>query len=370
MSAEPALSSPPPVFLLDEPHYHRVRLGEANRFRGVALAVDGPELSGVTVHREGIPLLEIGIDRPSPELASIVRSPPADRRRFEFGLVVDGGAAYEIRGKLADGGERTLFLYDAPFAQRERDRLSRLWTDASRRPAPPPELVEATQGGRNVDAYRDSIVSGLISLESLLRDDGVAPESVEDILDVGCGTGRLLVGWSCDGRGRRLTGVDIDAQVVGWNRDHLQGVARWEVGELHPPLDLPDDRFDLVQLVSVFTHLPLSGQREWLAEIRRLLRPGGAAIVTLHGDIYASLLLDAAGRDSFQRSGYVERPGGPEGGRGFATFHSPGFARELFRDFGRVSWYPRGAPEHCPPRLFPIASLQDVYVLRSSQTMS
>jgi SAM-dependent methyltransferase len=229
--------------------------------------------------------------------------------------------------------------------------------------------VETTQGGRDVDAYRDSIVSGLIFEKALLEAEGIRPDSVRDVLDVGCGTGRLLVGWHCDDSRRRLLGVDIDAELIAWNRDHLRGVAEWKLGTLSPTPDLPDHAFDLVQLVSVFTHLSLECQREWVVATRRLLRPGGIALVTLHGDTYARLLLDPVARDSFERTGYVELPAGTEGGQGFATFHSSDFARDLFSGFGGVAHYPRGVLGDGPPRLFPIASLQDVYVLRG-QTMS
>jgi hypothetical protein len=97
--------------------------------------------------------------------------------------------------------------------------------------------------------------------------------------------------------------------------------------------------------------------------VRRLLRPVGRAVITLHGDVYASLLLDAAGREGLAREGHLEAVGGPAGSNPFATFHTPAFARELFRDFG-VTHFPRGRMGSGTPSLFPLASLQDVYVLR------
>jgi SAM-dependent methyltransferase len=141
-------------------------------------------------------------------------------------------------------------------------------------------------------------------------------------------------------------------------------VARWEVGSIWPPLPLEDASIDLVQLISVFTHLPLDCQRAWVSEVRRVLRPGGTAIVTLHGDLYARLLLDAAAREQHAKSGYYEVAGGAEGGSGFGTFHTPRFARELFAPFGSITRFERGIIEP-PQRHFPIASLQDVYKLRA-----
>jgi SAM-dependent methyltransferase len=127
------------------------------------------------------------------------------------------------------------------------------------------------------------------------------------------------------------------------------------VGELLPPLQFEDESFDLVQLASVFTHLPLEHQRRWIEEIRRLLKPKGVLVITLHGAIY---------RKVFNQSGeYSELPTGAAGSNAFATFHTPQFAEALFVGFERKGYFERGHDAN-PPTLFPIAALQDVYVFR------
>ena len=362
----PNLRSQPCVFILDEPHYHRVRLGEAHLVRGLALAVEGPEVAAVAFRRNGEILAETPADLPSPEVAGLVSLPRAASCRFACELRIEGGAPIEICARLADGTEEPLFVFDIPWMEREEARLGRLWGGVERLPSLPPDLVERTQGGRNEGAYRDSIVSGVAALEDLLRVTGASLGDVRDVLDIGCGTGRMLVGLHFDDPGRRLVGVDIQQELVDWSRSHLPDVASWQVGPLAPPLDLPAASFDLVLLISVFTHLPLDLQRAWLAEVRRLLRPGGRALITLHGDVYASLLLDGDGREGLARKGHLEAVGGPAGSNPFATFHTRGFARELFRDFG-VTHFPRGRVEGGAASFFPLASLQDVYVLATSR---
>lgn len=352
----------PCVFILDEPHYHQIRLGEVHPVRGLALAVEGPEVAAVVFRQDGVILAQTPADLPSPEVAGLVRRPRAASCRFACELRIEGGAPIEILARLDDGSETPLFLYDIPWLEREQARVSRLWEEVGRLPALPPDLVERTQGGRNEGAYRDSIASGVATLEDILRATGVRLEDVRDVLDIGCGTGRLLSGLHFDDPGRHLVGVDIQQELVDWSRSHLPDIASWHVGPLAPPLDLPAASFDLVLLVSVFTHLPLDLQRAWLAEVRRLLRPGGRALITLHGDVYASLLLDDAGRQNLESDGYLEAAGGPAGSNPFATFHTPAFARELFRDFG-ITHFPRGRAMGETPSLFPLASLQDVYVL-------
>jgi SAM-dependent methyltransferase len=352
----------PSVFILDEPHYHRVRLGEVHRFRGLVLAPEGPAAEAVAVYRDGEALCEAAADLPSPALAGLLRQPRAANCRFEFDLRIEEGAPCEIRVRRAGGGEEPVFLFDLPRLEREGPRFARLWEEVRRRPAPSSDLVARTQGGGNVDAYRDSVVSGLTTAEALLRRAGAEPDALTSILDIGCGTGRLLLAWRTADPRHRLVGVDIQEELIAWNREHLPDVADWCVGPLAPPLGLPAGSFDLIQLVSVLTHLPLDLQRAWVAEVRRLLRPGGHALVTLHGTVYAALLLDAERRAAFGETGYLEVPGGPAGSNPFATFHAPDFARELFRDF-RVHHLPRGQAAGETPRLFPLASLQDVYIL-------
>ena len=351
------------LFILDGPHYHRVRLGERQLLRGLAFAVDGPDVVSLTASRAGEVLLETPVALPSPDIARVLRVKRASSCRFAGELRIDRGPGVELRARREGGEETPLFVFDVPFLEREGPRLARAWRDVLSLPAPPPELVERTQGGFDVEAYRDSIVSGAMTADRLLRAAGADPRRITDVLDLGCGTGRLLLGHHVAEPRRRLVGVDIEAELVGWAQERLPMVASWRRGPLWPPLELPAGSFDLVQAVSVFTHLPLDLQRAWLEEIHRLLRPGGWALVTLHGPIYARLLLEDAERRVFADRGHFESAGGPAGSNAFATFHTPDFARDLFRGFEGTAFFPRGRIEGLVPSLFPLAALQDVYIL-------
>lgn len=322
-----------PVFWLDEPHVHRVRLGEVHRFRGFALALEGDPIDTMTAGD-----VEVTVNVPSPDVAAFVNRARAQKCRFDFEMRIDGPFEFRANGE-------TLFRYTVPDSAVSHSRISDL-------PMPPPEVITVTQGGGDVDSYRDSILSGLTTMKSMLHFDPRA------ILDIGCGTGRMLVGWWGEDQNRRLAGVDINPDLIRWDRENLPRVADWQVCGMEPPLAFPDGSFDLIQLVSVFTHLTLPRQRAWVEEIRRLLRPDGAAVVTLHGEIYAALLLDDTLRQQFELDGHVSVARGAEGANAFGSFHTPRFARELFHDF-EVAFYERG-----PRDRFPIASLQDVYVLR------
>ena len=319
-----------PVFLLDEPHYHRVRPGEINRFRGFVLGIDEP------VERMTAGAIEVATNLPSADVAAFTRVAGAGHCRFDFPMRYDGPFDFIANGEV-------LWHYDASLNVAPRSSAAL--------PVPPPEIITITQGGGNVDSYRDSILSGLATMKSILNRDP------RDILDIGCGTGRMLLGWHADDPARHLTGVDINADLIRWDRENLPQVADWRVSAIEPPLPFADASFDLIQLISVFTHLPLPLQRAWVEEIRRLLRPGGSAVITLHGEVYATLLLDDVLRHQFALDGHVSVAGAAAGANAFASFHTERFARELFHGFD-VAFYERG-----PRDRFQIATVQDVYVL-------
>ena len=51
-----------------------------------------------------------------------------------------------------------------------------------------------------------------------------------------------------------------------------------------PPLPYGDGQFDLVFNHSVLTHLDERLQDLWLAELRRITKPGGVLMLTVHGE--------------------------------------------------------------------------------------
>ncbi len=79
----------------------------------------------------------------------------------------------------------------------------------------------------------------------------------------------------------RFFGTDIDCMAVQWCREHLRG--SFCTNRDTPPLNFLDAEFDCVYAISVFTHIDEKYQLRWLAELRRILRPGGLLLVSVHG---------------------------------------------------------------------------------------
>lgn len=95
-----------------------------------------------------------------------------------------------------------------------------------------------------------------------------------DILDAGCGTGRILEG--C--RGHRAVGVDLSAEALPFlRRRGLDRVARASICRL----PFADASFDVVASLDVLCCVPSPGDADALAELARVLRPGGTLLLNL-----------------------------------------------------------------------------------------
>jgi SAM-dependent methyltransferase len=101
-------------------------------------------------------------------------------------------------------------------------------------------------------------------------------------LDIGCATGRVLRAFDAQG-GVRAFGCDINRRHVDWMAANLPPRITVFQNTSIPALPLPDASVDLVTAFSVFTHVE-AFDTTWLAEVRRVLKPGGIAWLTIHGD--------------------------------------------------------------------------------------
>lgn len=116
------------------------------------------------------------------------------------------------------------------------------------------------------------------------------------ILDAGCGSGPLFA--ALRDRGAIVTGIDASAGMLEQARRRLGPGADLRVADLASPLPFPDEAFD-----DVITSLVLHYLEDWgptLAELRRVLTPGGRLIVSVDHP-FAIFLMDrlAGGKTSY-----------------------------------------------------------------------
>lgn len=133
-------------------------------------------------------------------------------------------------------------------------------------------------------------------LESVLQ--RVYAEGVPDgtIYDLGCGVGANLALFE---RFAPTVGVDSSPEAVAYCRAHQR--SRVELRDLDRLEGLPDESGSIVVLADVIEHL--DDEQPCLAAARRLLKPGGALIVTVPAYMF---LWSAADDVSHHRRRYTE----------------------------------------------------------------
>lgn len=116
--------------------------------------------------------------------------------------------------------------------------------------------------------------------DSVLARGGKSFRDFEDILDFGCGCGRLIRSLrDFSTPTARLFGSDIDSDAIAWCAANISD-ATFSVNGEYPPLPYGDGALDLVYAISVFTHLDAAHQFRWLDELKRVVRPGGYLLLT------------------------------------------------------------------------------------------
>ena len=113
----------------------------------------------------------------------------------------------------------------------------------------------------------------------------VAGTSIDDlgaVLDWGVGCSRIMRQWAPLFGTISFTGTDIDQRMIDWDVANIPG-PRFAVNGAEPPLPCGDEEFDLAYGASVFTHLDEAMQQRWLAELARVLKPGGVLLLSTHG---------------------------------------------------------------------------------------
>jgi GrpB-like predicted nucleotidyltransferase (UPF0157 family)/ubiquinone/menaquinone biosynthesis C-methylase UbiE len=99
------------------------------------------------------------------------------------------------------------------------------------------------------------------------------------VLDVGCAAGHLSK--QLAERGADVIGIDVSQAMVDLARKKFGEQARFEHADLAKPLDfLGDDSVDVITASLVLHYLEDWGPT--LAEFRRVLRPGGLVVLSVH----------------------------------------------------------------------------------------
>ena len=169
-----------------------------------------------------------------------------------------------------------------PAAPGEKNMLIPASRDNGRRcplglPVPPEELWRGQ--GPNVDHYLNVGKEHTENMRQALKKHGF--EMPDTILDFGCGAGRMVRWLKPEAERGVVWGCDIQGEHIQWLQRHLRPPFRFFTSTTLPTLPFVDGYFGLIYAGSVFTHVGDLAQA-WLLELRRIVKPGGIAYLTIH----------------------------------------------------------------------------------------
>jgi len=205
-------------------------------------------------------------------------------------------------------------------------------------PPPPPKHLQVRVSGSYSPEFLRSGFWNCQDLNRLLQKGGKQLTDFSTILDFGCGCGRVLRALHTIAPAATVHGAEIDPEAVDWLNTHYSTFGQFSVLPHLPPTPYPDNHFDFVYGISVFTHLPEDMQFLWLEELCRITKPLGYLILTTHGEIfYKNLDGDAAKQMKSKGFYYVDlihTPGLPDFYR--TAYHAHAYIRRQWSKYFQV----------------------------------
>ncbi len=219
--------------------------------------------------------------------------PVAYRVINAFGRMAVLRSSY-VSGKLLPlGGDKTDYIVSFPEST----------TAASNGPpVPPRELWEGY--GDSPEAYLAGGRQDISSMLDILKTVGESPQTLCRVLDFGSAAGRMLRFYPYIPGKSELWGVDINAKAILWSQQHMSPPLLFATTTTAPHLPFEDNYFDLVYAGSVFTHITDLADA-WFLELRRILRKGGYAFISIQ-DKHSVDLLFSKFKDEPLYVGFVD----------------------------------------------------------------
>ncbi len=226
------------------------------------------------------------------------------------------------------------------------------------------DFMLASTEPRCVESYLQGATAFVDILQRSVAEAGRDWGSLGAVLEVGCGYGRIV---------RELVKRLPHERI--FVSDVIDGGARFTATEFGvnkmPPIEHAGGalkgRFDLVYLLSVYTHLRHDAVKANLRGVAEALKPGGVAVITIHGQGSAETaerydqywldktrVLEALARDGY----YYERYPYYYAEYGLTWFTRTAFEKlvaEIAPELALVSYHPTDLDAH-----------QDVFVFRKT----
>jgi cyclopropane fatty-acyl-phospholipid synthase-like methyltransferase len=198
-------------------------------------------------------------------------------------------------------------------------------------------------------------------MEEVVREHGFRLADAGSVLEFACGWGRVTRHLVHLMDRSRLTVTDVDPVAVQFVSRKL-GV-RGFLSAIDPGDLRHENRYDVILIVSLFSHLPLADWGTWLGRLGRLLEPGGALAFSTLGMHAFDVNIPDAERDTFEAvaEGFYDRATNETRGRLSTDHYGLSYVAEgPVRDL--VGEHFPGSIVAARPRA--LNGFQDVYVLK------
>lgn len=187
-------------------------------------------------------------------------------------------------------------------------------------PMPPVVMLVDAQGHWDYGLYYRSGRKGASQIAGWIKE--FLGDRPIRFLEWGCGPARFLRHMAAvAGERNEYHGTDYNGGTIDWCKAHIGGID-FRKNELDPPLPFENDRFDFIFSRSVFTHLTKENGLLWMAELRRVVAPGGVICFSTGGDTFLSKL-SPADRAQYQSGEPVISERDVEGQKLFSIKHPP-----------------------------------------------
>jgi SAM-dependent methyltransferase len=203
---------------------------------------------------------------------------PADFAAFLAALEakLESSIENEPPNKLLEGVSDDLWLWLCTEGYRRSSSLRNLL------PGMPDETVQVTYTGDTGDSVLRDGWAAFKLFKSLHERYVGSITDCQNILDFGCGWGRIIRFFLKDIAPTKLWGADPVEEMVSLCKQQNRW-CNFEAIRTKPPSHFQDNTFDLIYSFSVFSHLSEKMHMSWLPELGRILRPGGLLIATTRG---------------------------------------------------------------------------------------
>ncbi|OQX05474.1 MAG: hypothetical protein BWK80_52115 [Desulfobacteraceae bacterium IS3] len=156
------------------------------------------------------------------------------------------------------------------------------YIEKDRFPLPSTEDREGYMDERHFE-YWLSGLGDYLNIKHILKKYDYCLKPGFSVYDMGCASGRVIRHFLCQEKELDLWASDVNSNHAEWISKYIGTTIKAFQNHFLPHLPMEDNYFDIAYAFSVFTHID-SFDFAWLAELRRILKPGGIAYLTIHSD--------------------------------------------------------------------------------------